>query len=110
MSNYPDDIRYYDHDPRSPFYDDSAEVAAETALENAAKGCPALFDQCERLGLEVTAEVETEADEDGPYTSTTYKVDGRNVEEDDFVKVAAALAKLDREHPDLADEIEAAFP
>lgn len=21
MSNYPDDIRNYDHDPRSPFYD-----------------------------------------------------------------------------------------
>lgn len=25
MSNYPDDIRQYDNDPRSPFYDDSYE-------------------------------------------------------------------------------------
>ena len=26
MSNYPDDIRQYDHDPRSPFYDDSNDL------------------------------------------------------------------------------------
>ena len=25
MSNYPDDIRKYDNDPRSPFYDDKHE-------------------------------------------------------------------------------------
>ena len=27
MSNYPDDIRQYDNDPRSPFYNDPTETA-----------------------------------------------------------------------------------
>ena len=30
MSNYPDDIRQYDHDPRSPFYDDRNERYIES--------------------------------------------------------------------------------
>ena len=31
--NYPDDIRQYDHDPRSPFYDDSYERCCEAHAE-----------------------------------------------------------------------------
>ena len=30
MNNYPEDIRQYDNDPRSPFYDDSYERYIET--------------------------------------------------------------------------------
>ena len=30
MSHYPEDIRQYDNDPRSPFYDDSYERYIET--------------------------------------------------------------------------------
>ena len=30
MSNYPSDIRQFDHDPRSPFFDDSAFEEAHT--------------------------------------------------------------------------------
>ena len=30
--NYPDDIRSYDHDPRSPFYDDGGLEDAEESL------------------------------------------------------------------------------
>jgi hypothetical protein len=103
MDNYPENIRCYDHD-------DSAERAVESALEDAARGCPELFKQCDRLGLEVTATVEVEADEDGPYAFTTYEVGGYGVSEDEFAVVAAALAKLDREHPHLADEIDAVMP
>lgn len=105
-SNYPDDIRCYDHDPRSPFYDDSRERAEEQALENVPA---ALHTQCERLGLEMTAEVEVEADEDGPYTCVTYYLNGSCIDESDFATVAAALARLDREHPDLAEMVEEAL-
>ena len=34
MSNYPDDIRQYDHDPRSPFYDDGGyELFIESRVD-----------------------------------------------------------------------------
>ena len=55
MSNYPDDIRMYDHDPRSPFYEEppTCEVCGEI-LE---------FEECED-GLECTHVCEGESDED----------------------------------------------
>ena len=34
--NYPDDIRMYDNDPRSPFYDNSADEAMEDAAQEKA--------------------------------------------------------------------------
>ena len=38
MSNYPDDIRQYDHDPRSPFYDDDGyELFTESRVEELLK-------------------------------------------------------------------------
>lgn len=105
--NYPDDIRCYDHDPRSPFYDDSRERAVESALEDV----PAALDaQCKRLGLEMEVEIETEADEDGPYTVTTYSLAGQRVDECDFADVAKALATIDREHPDFDELVENAIP
>lgn len=33
MNNYPDDVRQYDIDPRSPFYDDREERYKEILLE-----------------------------------------------------------------------------
>lgn len=108
--NYPDDIRRYDHDPRSPFYDDSRERAVESALEDAAKECPTLFAQCERLGLAVTAEIEVDCDEDGPCSWSSYQVAGYGVDKEDFADVAASLAKLDREHPELADQVGDVMP
>lgn len=33
MNNYPSDIRQYDSDPRSPFYDDSYEVAVQSLAQ-----------------------------------------------------------------------------
>ena len=36
MSNYPDDVRQYDRDPRSPFYDDSYERYMEIFAYNIA--------------------------------------------------------------------------
>jgi hypothetical protein len=108
MDNYPDDIRRYDHDPRSPFYDDSRERAVESALEDAATSdLPA---QAERLGLSFTVEVDEDADEDGPYTLKSYQLEGSGVCEEDFAEVAKALATLDREHPDLAELVEAVIP
>ena len=47
-SNFPDDIRNYDDDPRSPFYEGGPE--------------------CSECGVEMT--VEQDADEDGYYTTT----------------------------------------
>lgn len=40
MSNYPDDIRMYDKDPRSPFYDGPEE-------EDFCERCDELLDECE---------------------------------------------------------------
>ena len=110
--NYPDDIRCYDHDPRSPFYDNSAEDAAESALEDAAKDCPEFFAQCERLGLELTAELEADYDGDGSYSaSVTVNLDGfRGVCPEDMADIVPSLARIDREHPDFADLVENALP
>lgn len=36
MSNYPDDIRSHDHDPRSPFYDNKEDAWLEEASEQIA--------------------------------------------------------------------------
>lgn len=39
MSNYPDDIRSYDHHPQSPFYDDGGyEDAVSDAFQDALTG------------------------------------------------------------------------
>lgn len=46
--NYPDDIRNYDHDPRSPFYESGPE--------------------CDECGEEMSVEID--ADEDGRYVNT----------------------------------------
>jgi len=101
--NYPDDIRCYDHDPRSPFYDDSRERAEEEALEALPSD---LHKQADRLGLSLEVEIEVEADEDGPYTCTTYSLNGCTFEEDDAAPLATALGRLDREHPDLEELVE----
>jgi hypothetical protein len=42
MSNYPADIRNYDHDPRSPFY--NAPVCPECGEEEDVYGCE--YDDC----------------------------------------------------------------
>lgn len=34
--NYPEDIRQYDSDPRSPFYDDSRDMAVDSLVEEIA--------------------------------------------------------------------------
>lgn len=98
--NYPEDIRSYDHDPRSPFYDDSRERAEESAMGDVPKS---LHEQCERLGLALEVNMEADADEDGPYMHTTYTVGDTRVCEEDFTVVAANLATVDREHPDFED-------
>lgn len=101
--NYPEDIRCYDHDPRSPFYDDSRERAEEAALE----GLPAaLHKQADRLGLVLEVEIKVEADEDGPYPCTTYSLNGYLFDEGEAAALATALARLDREHPDLEELME----
>ena len=52
MDNYPDDIRNYDYDPRSPFYTDYSDGLDELSLE-------------ELYALEAQAESSSE-DEDCP--------------------------------------------
>lgn len=94
MNNYPCDIRSYDHDPRSPFYDSSREDAEERALETAADDCPALFVQCERLGMELEVSIEADADEDGRRSVTVFRLAGQTVDETDFAELAVDLATL----------------
>lgn len=101
--NYPDDIRCYDHDPRSPFYDDSRERAEEAALEDLPA---ALHKQADRLGLVLEVEIKVGADEDGPYTCTTYSLNGHPFDEGDAAALATALSRLDREHPNLEELVE----
>ena len=50
MSNYPDDIRNYDHDPRSPFYESQFGECPE---------CEAEFEDEDRICI-VCAEKENE--------------------------------------------------
>ena len=102
-SNYPDDIRCYDHDPRSPFYDDRRERAEEEALEDLPA---ALRKQVARLGLSLEASVEEEADEDGPYHHIAYALNGQGFDENDAEVLATALGRLDSEHPELEELVE----
>ena len=44
MSNYPDDIRKYDNDPRSPFYNDSKEDLYQAEHESRCKKFRARMD------------------------------------------------------------------
>lgn len=99
--NYPDDIRCYDHDPRSPFYDNPQERAEEEALESLPGE---LHKQAERLGYTLSVEVEVEADEDGPYMCSTFYFGEYIFEEGDAKDLAVELGRLDRERPDL-DEL-----
>lgn len=96
-SNYPDDIRSYDEDPRSPFYDNLLERAEEAAREALPE---ALMGQVGRLGLTLTVEAQHDADEDGRYVSVTYRLDGHTFDADLAEDLAEDLARLDVEHPD----------
>lgn len=98
MSNYPDDIRCYDHDPRSPFYENPAEEAEEDALDS----LPAeLHKQAERLAYSLSVEIEVEADEDGPQMCSTFYFGEYIFEEVHAKRLAEKLARLDRLDPDL---------
>jgi len=113
MDNYPDDIRRYDHDPRSPFYngpderdyEDRANAMTEDWLET----FPELAKQAKRLDLTLAVEIEGDADEDGPCETVYYRCNGCNIEEDEN-DVAAQLGRLDVESATLADEIEKIVP
>jgi len=98
MSNYPDDIRRFDRDPRSPFYDNPAEGAEEDALDS----LPAeLHEQAERLAYPLSVEIEVEADEDGPHMCSTFYFGEYIFEETHAKYLAEKLASLDRLAPDL---------
>jgi len=113
FDNYPDDIRCYDHDPRSPFYEDPQEKIdeiAEERLDLAFKQFPAFFAQAERLGLTVGFEAEHDPHGWGEdEISVTVTLEGHQWggQIEDLAHYAEAFAPLDREHPELKDQIEA---
>jgi len=112
FDNYPDDIRRYDSDPRSPFYEgpeDHLEEKAEQCLVDSAEDYPAFFVQCERLGLTVECEAEFE---DNSCDSYSYRISFAEVANfsahpEDLDHYAAEFAALDREHPELHENIAA---
>jgi len=63
-SNYPDDVRQYDYDPRSPFYDDSQDEP-EVELQC---DCGALLENEDEVFSEVCDECFAESElEDVPH-------------------------------------------
>lgn len=109
MSNYPDDIRCFDHDPRSPFFSGDDEPDTEGMTNEWLEANPELAEQVKRLELCAEVTVEADADEDGLCSHTSYKVNGCDVEGDEQA-VAEQLARIDLDRDDAHELIEAIVP
>jgi len=70
--NYPDDIRRYDHDPRSPFYDSRLEDAVADAESEYRADHAELLAHLERLNIPHEVSVDCDPDEDGPNVSVCF--------------------------------------
>lgn len=108
-SNYPDDIRNYDGDPRSPFYDSSREDAIEEAEAALHSECPDLIKHCTRLGIEVEVKMSSDSDGESAWEEISYTLShwewpaaaGFDPEVDGDA-IAEALARIDAERDDAA--------
>ncbi len=106
-SNYPDNIRCFDHDPRSPFYRDYRGEAEDAAVEEFEDKFAAMLDRMDALGF--SYKVDAECSEYCEYTDSwgeaslcrvcpeTGNVWGSAVDPEDM---AAFMADLDMAAPD----------
>lgn len=76
--NYPDDIRRYDHDPRSPFYSNPLEDAVRDSEDEYRADHAELLGHLERLSIPHEVWVDCDPDEDGPNVSITFMLHGVN--------------------------------
>lgn len=66
MDNYPDDIRMYDKDPRSPFYEEPPEVECPIC-DSVMDEIEAAYFVCPECGHDLDYSPEYEPDEDYRY-------------------------------------------
>lgn len=106
LSNYPDNIRSFDHDPRSPFYRDYQGEAAEAAIEKFEDEFSAMLDRLDAIGFfyKVDAECSEYCEYRGEWNpAELVRVDaegnvwGSAVDPEDM---AAFMADLDMAAPD----------
>ena len=107
--NYPDDIRMYDHDPRSPFYDgpDEAEIEAEIedARDTLTDETASLRAHLTRLGIDHAVC----ADADGGDVWARLYVGDDAVDPSDLDALERALASLEPgDEADIGDALEGA--
>lgn len=98
--NYPDDIRSYDHDPRSPFYSGQGLVdAVQDAEDEYCHEHAKLLAHLERLEIPHTVSAESDADEDGYNVSVRFQLETYGA---DGCEVALLAAVKDLEPTDAA--------
>lgn len=74
FDNYPDDIRRYDHDPRSPFYSNPLEDAIEDAEDEYRADHAELLGHLERLSIPHNVWVDCDPDECGPNVEVRFQL------------------------------------
>ena len=107
-------------DPADPYFESEKEAAlpahldelAENALEDAQNDYPEFFAQCTRLGLVVKGDAEYDSRWDETSAWITFEGYPRwnSPVGEDLKEATDALARIDREHPNLRDLVEDTAP
>lgn len=79
--NYPDDIRQYDGDPRSPFYDSSGDDALDEAKDGFESEHFDLLANLKRLDIDHGVEVKTFQDPDRRHIDVKLYAEGYDCED-----------------------------